>query len=440
MNEILVLASLLFALAVGFFTIYLLGFLREFSILENLPFSFGLGVGLIAFQMFLYSLFNLKWDVKIIFLPWLMAFAFLIIKNPKIMKPNKFLYFKWANFNKIILFFILLLLIFVGIEALIRPLSAWDGWASWLLKAKMFFIDGEVRSDVFRYLDSEYPLVISLFSAFSYVLLGEIDDKAILLVFFTFYLMLSLAFFAAIKRYINDTWALLLTFLLMSLQNLIRHGGRFEAGQADLALGFYIFLTTVLLLNHLKNKSYKTMVLLSIFLGITANVKNEGIPFAVIILTLVCYTAVKVKKHRHLLITFLGIAPIIGWQVFKYVNNLPKLPAFVGWNLHFERIPVVLFEISKEFVNIKNWNMLWLLFFVALAVYLCRKKWDVKINTLYVIIFIQLLVYVLIFLATPIDPAIHIKNVIDRLLIHLAALSLFVTSLVIINNKNFKKI
>ena len=55
--------------------------------------------------------------------------------------------------------------------------------------------------------------------------------------------------------------ALIFTFLLLSTQNLVRHGGRFEAGYADLALGFYIFLSVLLLLDYLKIQNKKALFL-----------------------------------------------------------------------------------------------------------------------------------------------------------------------------------
>jgi hypothetical protein len=216
--------------------------LSDLRILEKLPYALGLGIGSISFQLFTYSRLKVPWNQLSIILPWIIIFAYLFYVERQKIHFIK-LHFK-GKFSKLDNFFGILLVVvifYTGFEAWLRPLSAWDAWAIWLLKAKMFFVDGFVNPHVYHLLKDSYPYVINLAATFIYIILGKVDDRAVLLLFFSFYLMLGLTFFSFSRQRFGVFSALLFTFLLLSIQNLIRHGGRFEAGYADLALGFYIF-------------------------------------------------------------------------------------------------------------------------------------------------------------------------------------------------------
>lgn len=424
MNILLTLLSGLFFLTVGFVLI------KKFNLLylndlEILPYSFGLGVGIISLQLFCYSLLRINWNLINILVPWLIIFV--ICKDKFNFKVNTKV--KLSNINILLLLLIVSLVLFVGFESILRPLSAWDGWASWLLKSKIFFIDGWVNPNIFHYIESEYPPVISLMGTLVYIILGQIDDKAVILPFFIFYLSLGGVFFFSLRKIVGTTWSLVFTFLLLSIQNIIRHGGYLEGGQADLALGYYVFSSTMLLIAYIKHKSYKTFILLNIFLGTTALVKNEGLPFSIILELISLYYIIRHKNYKHLLIMLFWIIPIFGWGIFKNLNHLPNNYLLENTNIQVQRLGVILKEISKEFINIKNWNLAWVAFFVGFYIYLMQKK-TLMVTILYLIIFVKLLVYVLIFMKTPINPIMHIDNVIDRLFIHLAPIAVFVTSII----------
>lgn len=424
MSEIIVLLLLTFITLIGFIIIRFFDFLPDVSNVESVFYSFGLGVSLISFQMFLYSVFAIQWSLISIIPPWLVTFFVMHILKPKFLITKTKLKYSLKFLDKVLIVIIFSLLLFVCFEALIRPLSAWDGWTSWLYKAKMFYVDGFINPKSLG--DSEYPLVISLASSFIYTALGAINDRVVLLLFYMFYFSLAGIFFFSLKKYIGLTKALLFTFLLISTQNLIRHGGRFEAGQADLALGYYFFISGVLLLKFIKDKSYKTLILLNIFLGIAANIKNEGLPFSIFVQLIIMFIIFRTKKYKELLFSLFWFVPIFTWQLFKVINNFPKTPYYVGSVVHPDRIFVVIIEIFKEFMNVQNWNLLWFLFLVCSLLYLFKFKRS--ISAIYILIFLQLASYIVIFLVTPVNPVLHVRNVIDRLLIHLAPLAVFVSA------------
>ena len=436
MSEIFVILSLLFVTGIGYIWITGLNLLSKKSVFDLLPYSYGLGIGLIAFQLYIYSRIEVPWELGYILIPWIGFFIGLIIFKRKtlIWKPIFMPAIQFGSFDKILLFLIVTLLLFVGFEALLRPLSAWDGWTIWLFRAKAFYLDGFVSTDILRQIQLEYPLVISLASTFLYIVLGGVNDRVVLLMFFVFYLSLSMAFFTSTKSFLGTRKALFFTFLLISLQNLVRHGGRYEAGQADLALGFYFFTSCMLLFEYIKNKSFKTAILFNIFLGFTGLIKNEGIPFSFILELILLYHMIKFKRLKDALASLIWLFLLLDWQMFKYANNLPWATPFISSVIKLSRLPVVLLEISKEFLNIKNWNLLWITFFTVFFKYIfeLRKNW---LTIIYVVIFFQLGVYVFIFLITNTDPVAHIRSVVNRLFIHISPLAMFASAIVIFGKK-----
>lgn len=425
MNEFLVIISIIIAVTIGYFVIKGFNLLVFHSFLEILAYSYGLGIVFIAYQMFIYSWIGFAWSINSIILPWIIFFFIIFILRKKyfLLKINYL--FRLSYIEKIFFVLIGALIIFVALESLIRPLSAWDGFAIWLLRAKVFFFDGKIGDYIFEYSESDYPVGISLFATFSYIILGTVDDRAVLLIFFMFYLVLSVVFFFSLRRHTSSLNAFVFTFLLASIQNLIRQGGRYDVGHIDLALGYYFFMIVMLLIDFFNKRSLKILILLNIFLGFAPFIKNEGLIFSIIIEVFIVYALIKYKKIDYIFYTLFFLFPVLMWQLFKMYLPVPHGYLEKG-SLHISRIFVIYKEILKEFLNIYRWNLLWPIFFISLII----SKIKGHFNLVIVIIFFQMVAYLFVYLYTPLDPVLHVKSSFDRLLIHLSPLSIFFVGLV----------
>src|SRR4030067_1512713 len=110
---------------------------------------------------------------------------------------------------------------YVLIEALIRPVGVWDAVAIWLNKSKIFYLDGSLVPSHFIHIDSGYPLVVSLLGTFIYIILGHVNDTAVLITSFAFYSFLALSFFSILKEKFGVKYALIFTLLMVTTQNLV---------------------------------------------------------------------------------------------------------------------------------------------------------------------------------------------------------------------------
>jgi hypothetical protein len=413
----------------GFMVISSFGVLKE-SLLEKLSYSWGLGVGCIGLQLFTYSLFHIEWNRISILLPWIILCAILFYKKkiiPKI-KIN-------LQLTPLTIFFgslIILLFFFTGFESILRPVQAWDGWDNWVFRPKVFFLHNNLDLNYVKYTNDEYPLIIPLMGTFGYIMLGQINDTYILFLFFMFYLALGGLFFATSKKLLGTNPALIFTFLLLSLQNVIRHGGRFEVGQADLAVGYFIFAGTMLLTNFIKTKDKYILVLLSIWLGIAGQIKNDGMAFVVIATLLILVYIFIWKKYKYIFFMLPSFFVIAPWMIYKIINHYPSNFLFKsGLDINFDRIGIVFISMSKEFFNFQNWSFLWIM--LIITVILCWRE-IAKVKLFLVILILQWLSYFIIFMLTPREPAGHIANVIDKLYLHLAPIAVLIVGL-LLNSK-----
>ena len=161
MNTIIALVSIIFITSIGYAVLLILN-------LKSLSLSYGLGVGLIAAQLFIYSRLQIPWQKELLIIPWLIIFIIaIVLKYKKLKSKKKIKYLKLPRMSRtqiILLAGILLTIAYTTFEALIRPVTVWDAWATWLLESKVFFIEGKINPEVFTYITSDYPLVNYFYS------------------------------------------------------------------------------------------------------------------------------------------------------------------------------------------------------------------------------------------------------------------------------------
>lgn len=421
MSEFIVILAIIFILTIGYTVIKGFNLLPQNDNLSALAYSYGMGVGLIAMQLYVYSRLNISWHLSLLSSPWVMLFLYILFKKRKTINFDFFKIPKLRTIDKLLIVGIIISVAYVIFEALIRPVVVWDAWAIWLLKSKIFFIDGRINSEMLNYVMSDYPLLVSLLGTFVYIVLGQVNDTAVLLTSVTFYIFLGLSIFAALKKKFGVTYALLFTFLFATIQNFIRHGGRFEAGQADLPLGYFIFISSLLLIEYLKKSNSKILLLLSVFLGFTTLIKFEGIPISFIIVGFIIYHIFKNKLFNQLFFLLFWFIPLVDWQIYKNIYNLSHT-YFSGHTLIFSLDKMINAFVGtfKEMVNVKSWSLLWITYFYTFIVFLSKQSKEQLI--LNCIILSQLSIYISIYIFTfGNDP----HSSVERLLIHIAPLVVY---------------
>jgi hypothetical protein len=420
MNELIVLGCILFVSLIGFIIIQFWNLLPEDELFFSLGTSFGLGSGLIALQLYAYSRCGISWNIFTLLTPWVL-FIFVVLgiskerfKIPLLNIPN------FSLLEKILITGILLTLFYVIIEALIRPLSVWDGWATWLFESKVFFFDGRVSYENMHFMQASYPLLYPLLATFNYIIMESVDDTAILLLSVAFYFFLSLSFFSVLKKQYGIRYALVWTFILMTTQNLIRHG-RLEAGIADLPQGYFIFVSSMLFLKYLQKFSQKILILLMIMLGFASLIKNEGTPFLFIMLLLLFYTFYKKKMYSYVSYLLIPLSIWGDWQIFKKMIQVDQIYSLAHpFEMSIHKTANAIIGSVRELFTIKSWNIVWILYFLS---FFYNKKRNIDQLYLTIIILVQLSIYFILYLTTYGN---NPESSLPRLLIHVLALVVYV--------------
>jgi hypothetical protein len=423
MTSLIVLITIIATSLIGYTII------RGFDLVEDkliaFSYSYGLGIGLIYAQMFMYSL-GIGWYRLVLLFPWLIICAAILIlkrENFKFKPPRKL---KLNNIEYLLIALILILVFYTVFEALLRPTFTWDSWAIWIGEAKAYFLHGRLDKEILEYLKNDYPLALKLYWVFVYGVLGKFNDTSILLTSSAFYVFLLLAFFSTIRTRIGRGKALIFTFLLASVQVMIRQGGRFEAGQADLPLGYFCFISTMLLLDYFKNKRWQTFLLFNSFLAITTLTKMEGLPFALVAGSIGVLTAYRNKLYSHLVLLLFWLIPVMHWRIFRIENALGSY-ASQGHPFQFSMQKTLdsLVGSIKSLINVKSWGMLWILYFFNLFAFEIRKNKEVLI--LNVVVVSQLLVYLGSYIFSY---GFNPESSAERLLAHMAPIALFCVALI----------
>lgn len=419
MNIIIVLLLLIFTSFIGMYII------RKYTLLRNgitaLPYGFAVGFGIIGYLMFVYSLLNLPWKPILLLLPFLVFF----IATYKKMYFGKVKVPKVSPLKILLLFFITALISFAFIEALIRPPTSWDSWSSWILRANYYFFEGSVSKESYQYLTTSYPAIVPLYITFLYTILGKVDDIAVLAIYPFLYSMLALAFFSFVRSRTSVSFSLLFTFLLLSSQNLLRHAGRFEAGLADIIVGFFVLCSTIILELFFNQPKRSTAFLLMLLLSIISQIKNEGFVIALILFLIFWIRCWKIRRF-YLKESMLFLIFIVGWIIYSSTSELPPGILFEKVTVSFTVFESLVEIFLYQMLNIQNWNLGWILFLVSLPSFIINRKHGLFFGVTALV----LMVYFSIFFFSNANPVSHAVGIVDRLYLHIYPTALVGTALV----------
>lgn len=423
MNELITILVLIYTGLLGFIVIDLLNLITTNDKLIKYSVGFGVGFGLMVSQMLLYQFLNIKWTSYLLLIPNILIITYYFVrKRPKLRINLKIK----ASLNTVLILLVCSLIFFTFFESIIRPLTSWDGWSSWQAKAKIYYIDGKVTLSSFSYIESEYPIAVSLYSTYLYEVLGRVDDVSVQLVSAYFYILIGMLSFSYLRKNTSLRFALIFTLLILSTQNLIRHGGRYEAGMADIVIAYFLLAAVIHLNMIVEEKNTKILPLFFIITGIITQVKNEGIVIGFVLAALCVYKHVKDHEVKKLLPVVWFLIPLLGWSTFKVLYHLPRGILFNKFEYSNNLLYNIPISQLKEFFNLKNWNFGWLFFIATIPLILRKKKYLYS----FLVILIQFFIYLFLFFFSNINPLIHSQGIYDRLLLQLYPASIVLSALI----------
>lgn len=369
--------------------------------LEKLAISYGIGVGILTFIMFLIGAFRLPIDLMTIIIACAVLFAYplyTVIKKIRIARIDVFkIDIKGVKWYEWVLFILISLRIFYSyFGALMKPIEDVDAFANWSLRAKAFFFDHGLSLDrahgyFFGGGHTYYPINIPLFETWIFNVLGTWNDLLVKAIFPTFLLALFIIFYCSMRRISGRAFSLFSTYLLTTLPFLIYHS---SASYMDFPLSFYFFASFVYLLSFMCTGSRAMFVISAIFAGLCAWTKNEGLILALV--SLLCafgYLAYfdkndsgKKAKLSAVYAAILALIPV-SWSVFKMIHNVPspkdQVLYFSKMFEYADRIPVIITSYFQKAFFYGHWNIAWFAFCVVLTISLMKRR--VSVENIFVI-------------------------------------------------------
>ncbi len=408
--------------------------------------SFMTGLGAVSFQMFLYSLASVPLNPVFIMLPWIPFIAFVFFRFRAGARPEK-MRRDFVGFALIAI--VIIQSAYAFIYALSVPLFGWDAWFIWFLKARAFFLDqgisGEFLANPGYRHHGDYPLLMPLAISFVYGAAGSASEMIGKVIYPLQLLSLVSVIHYAVSRISERRTGLLFAALATLVPVIMIHAGGVPvklgylyagdfAGYADLALSIYFLGSAAFLYLYAKEGGRAHLAIASLFLAFSAWTKNEGLTFAAfgVMLTLL-YIAIYRREAfiKDALVLVLPIAAVvIPWSLYKaslglgseYVENLGL--ATVSANIW--KLPTILKTLGRmAFTDIALYNFAWWAY--ALSTF-ANWRLSKALIMAHLLLFMQLFTYMFIYIISPAPIDWHLATSVDRLLLHLLPLGLFITA------------
>ena len=351
-----------------------------YSFSEKAALSFGLGMGLVAFEMILFSILGWGFNLAFLVLCWLPFFIYALyitVRQAGSDSEDKTgsSAFKGSRVYKIIFFIMGLQIVSVFLRALSKPLESYDGIINFGIKAKIFLASNAVPliSQAFEGIGRghmDYPILIPLAETWIYKFIGAYNDQLVKIIFPLVFVAFIVTFYHATRRFYNRRYALLFSFFLCTVPQVANYA---TIGYADLTFTFFVTMSFISLFRYFTEEDTSCLILSSLLSGFGFLTKNEGISFAfanlVIIAIFILRQKVRGSQIKRFAVYYAIPLVIVtaGWVFIKgklgVENTDIDITALTIKRLgeNFSYIPFALNKFQQEVFGPKKWNILWVL-------------------------------------------------------------------------------
>ena len=284
---------------------------------------------------------------------------------------------RWSGLELLLVLALVLFFLSQAYYAVTTPLSAMDAMGFWGYSAKAIFLDGTVRSPAIvdplrEHPHPRYPLLVPLAQDWVHLVRGRYDDRTVKLLFVGFYLSLVGVAFAAARRWWGLRVGLVTAVLVAGVPALRADGYGAAFALADIPLAALLVSALWCWLRWMEARRGRDLLLASIFFGLAAWTKNEGLA-ALALFTVLAGTEMMTRGRLRgpalaaLAAGWLLIAP---WLLVR--AGLPvgdeNYPAHLRPSVFVAqagRLPTIGWAWVRELAEVSRWSILWLLAAVA---------------------------------------------------------------------------
>ncbi len=346
-----------------------------------LPFALGVGYLLGWFLTILilraYDYFQRPFDIiEIVIIECIITLSLLFIKAKYCIIEEQRLEKAPSNFTYFLVIFLTLLLLYrwglTAVDLFSKPVSPWDGWASWSAKAKIFYYFKEIpelsRGDIPFWYSSHpeikaaagasHPYFISLVQTYSAMAWGDWDDNMVNWPWLGASVAVVLVVFGGL-RYLGVKLlpSFLTVYAVVSLPVWDTHISL--SSYADIWVGFALLVASFLLVIVLSYREWRLLACLFTILLIVYLTKHTALvftlPLGIVVLWrfLGGFTTITV-----LVFLALGIYWLYGNLTIDIATEMTKILGS-GTGALFSYNPV-LTEVWREWMIADNWHYIFI--------------------------------------------------------------------------------
>jgi hypothetical protein len=432
MTLLLSFIALLPRIFLGFFIVHSIWSAKDGkSLLIKIFLSAGVGFGVSSLLGFLWIWAGLPLNVyawvesilAIILMIWLIAQNRHLLRMPQIPAKQEFL---WLSILAIGALFFILNLILYGLK---YPHGRPDAWINWNVVARFIYLGGSNWQATFlrQWDHPDYPLFMAMTNAITWVFLGNTSTWGPIAFHFTISMFTAGLLFAFINNFRDLKQAVLIVVIFISLPFIVDQGMR---QYADLLLAYLMLAAGGLTLWYFQTKEVRLALLIGLLVGLCGWSKNEGLA-AILGFSLVFGWLALKKDHRPAFRNYMsGLAfPLLVIILFKLFlapsNDLMSAQgSSFGKLLELERYVIILKESGTMLWQLGNTpiSLIGLIILSALLIGSSTTRAP-GMWTLYAVIGLQLLIYFVIYLLTPLELTYHLRTSADRLYLHILPLA-----------------
>ena len=412
----------------------------KLHLLEKMCLSYGLGLGVLSVEMFLFFFFNIKYGLKEILLPWVPIVIFNLVAGLKRTEPDNTYKDKISLLGIFLTAGITLEVLYAFFRALVRPLESYDSVATYAIKSKIFYLAGAIPQGYFNGLGLlfphvDYPLNIPLSQTLMYIFMCSLNDQLVKAIFPLYFVAILGILYYGIRRFAGRTYALVFIFILASIPQFNNFATN---AYIDVPLSYYYLTATLFLFYWFKEPDTIGFLYVSAIMTALAGwTKNEGLVYCainVIVLAIYLFSSRKGLEKKYLLrgIQYIVLVAVIllPWLIIR--KSAAVMNSDFG-TLDAGRFDIVaqlrkvipmFYEFQRQIFGPKKWNIFWIVFIIALVVY--RKKLFTKYSR-YITIPLVLVIcgYIAAYLLTQIT----MPSLWSRLMLHFLPIAVYLLAL-----------
>jgi len=409
-----------------------------------------LGLVLITMQMFAYSYFRMARSFWSIVLPWAVLLGAAGAARHWTAKTRytrlkrsgrrvrglerEPVRFEWPRLNAgdwVLLGVLLVEMFWIVTVTVNEPVWGWDAMVQWSRKAKIFYF--EVRPAYANLPLQPYPLCVPLSQTWVYVCLGDWNDAVGKGIFVLPYVLGGLGFYSVLRSLTHRTWALAATAALLATPRIFFN---LVEGYADSALALLYGPGVLLLCRWLVRDDWWDLIAGALCLGMTAWIKAEGLPLALIVLALTgaisLVTGRLWSRRQNAFAVPVAVALVLlaglAWQLVVRALDLGAVHGEGVYSLENfraqltgERLGLITSRISHEVRQFHQWGLIWFIWPAAALLGWRRFVRPAPMLLVLIVLADFALIYA-VFITTAFEVNWHLSSALERLMINLLPL------------------